>query len=1216
MINPGKFIYRGLSLLAMAFVVATSASAQHYWFKSVGLSDGLASSQVNHICKDKQGFLWFGTSAGLDRFDGVSIRHFESTQATSNSLPDSYIRNVQEAGNGLLWLRTNGGYVVLDPVTQTFDQSISQHLTMLGSNLDPEIVFFDKNKNLWIYDKGNAVYYYKYKQELVYKLQIGDERAGVPDGNISGFCNTTEGVLAVYTNGRVVCINGEQSRVLWTNDVIARNTTIEDEYSVFCDKEGNICVYGETHSYFYDKAQARWYTSLAQLVQEWGGGASITNELVSGISMDSKGDVWVCTDRSGMVVLRPSEHRVLAHLKAGGDRSLASNNTETVYIDDTDMVWIGTSRSGVSYYAPNIYMFDVAHIGDVYGIAEDKQGALWFATHGDGLVYRNIKDGSSVSYTTADGLNDNMLSCVLSASDGTIWAGSSRFGLNRLNGKGVTVINSISGSEKGLLDNNIQALAEDRFGNIWIGTRKGGLQCLNAKNGTFSNFNTKNQKLTSNNVTTICCKGNQLVAGTMNGIMVLNLSNNKTMTYNGTHSGDKHFTSNAITQVFIDSRGLIWVGTRDGLNVLDTSADHLFVFDKENGLPSNVICGIAEDKNHELWVTTSKGVCRIAIQDGSNSESRYSYNFYRYVESDGLQGVEFNMGAILGTRSGRIFMGGQNGINWIRNHEYKARKRTPNVILGRLFIDGQPIGVGLNYNGNVILPKMLNCLDKIVLRSSDKNIMITLGLDDYNHAEQPRYLYQVDGINDSWLPVTGDGYTLNLAYLGRGTYTLRVKAMLDGGKTVSEEHSIVIVVEGPWYTRWWFFLIVGLVLAAIAYAVYRIWPMVVDYYRRRQYEIKQLQKRQEEIDVVSQELRTQVVGMIPQLGLLMMDAKDAEVKEKLSGLQHSARQMLVSLNQLKDNQFMMVSDEGEAVSTTEIEDEDILIGDDGPVNETSNDAEFLVSDEGIISASGSFSSMSSSLRYHIFVVEPDADMLEFVSDCLKSTYTIHSFTSAEACWEAISEIRPSLIMCAENMPDLTGSELCERIKNERSYERIPFILTTDGVLTQSDIVFKHITLMADDYIPSPYNLQSVIVRINTILGLSVVKDNTMDDTLRGSIAMTNAVQAQLKFVFDQYILQNISRKDLNFEDLCQSLNISRTLFFRKVEKITGVSPTDYIRKVRLAEAAKLLESGYVSAAEAAQELGFGNLATFSRFFQTEFGVLPSQYAEGERKPKE
>lgn len=116
--------------------------------------------------------------------------------------------------------------------------------------------------------------------------------------------------------------------------------------------------------------------------------------------------------------------------------------------------------------------------------------------------------------------------------------------------------------------------------------------------------------------------------------------------------------------------------------------------------------------------------------------------------------------------------------------------------------------------------------------------------------------------------------------------------------------------------------------------------------------------------------------------------------------------------------------------------------------------------------------------------------------------------------------------------------------------------------------------------------------------------------------MTNAVQAQLKFVFDQYILQNISRKDLNFEDLCQSLNISRTLFFRKVEKITGVSPTDYIRKVRLAEAAKLLESGYVSAAEAAQELGFGNLATFSRFFQTEFGVLPSQYAEGERKPKE
>lgn len=1190
-----------------------SVHAQNYWFKYVGIENGLAASQVNHICKDKQGFVWFGTSAGLDRFDGVSIKHFQSNSASVNSLPDSYIRNVQEAYDGLLWLRTNGGYVILDPVTQSFDQSVSQHLSMIAANLDPEIVFFDKNKNLWIYDKGNAVYYYKYKQQLVYTLPIGDEKSGLKEGNISGFCNTTDGVLAVYTNGRVVCINGEQQRVLWSNDVIANNTTQEDEYSVFADLEGGICVYGETSSYFYDKKQSKWYTSLSQLVKEWDGECNLTNELVTGISMTSRGDVWVCTDRAGMVVLRPSERRVLAHLVAGADRSIASNNLETVHIDDTDLVWIGSSHSGVSYYAPNLYMFEVAHVGDVYGMSDDGKGGMWFATHGNGLVYRNIHTGNTLSYTTANGLNDNMLSCVLSANDGTVWAGSNRFGLNRLTGNGTQTIRSTGGG-KGLLDDNVQTLEQDKFGNIWIGTRKGGLQCLNPKTGSFSNFNVSNKKLLSDNVTSLSCRGGQLVAGTMNGIMVLNLSSNKATTYNGTLNGDKHFASNAITQVFLDSRGLIWVGSRDGLNVLDLTTDQLSEFDMTNGLPSNVICGIAEDQKHEIWITTTKGVCRIAVQDGSESTSRYTYNFYRFEMSDGLQGIEFNMGAILAAKSGRIFMGGQNGINWIRNIESKPRKRTLHVILSRLEIDGQPIEVGQNYNGRVILPKMLNQLDELVLRSSDKNLQITLGVDDYNHAEHPRYVYQVEGAKDVWLPVTGDGHTLSLAYLNRGVYTLRVKATLDNGQTLSEEHVIKLVVIGPWYSTWWFIALIVILLAVVVWGLYKLYNNFITFYRRRKREVSLLQKKQDEMDVIAKDLRSNVVSMIPQLGLLMLNQQTPEQKEMLNGLQHSARQMLASLNQLKDNQSVLVGDEGvdRGIQLGGADAGEVLIGDDGPVGEAAVEEEFLVSDEGIISVNG-VATLAATLRYNVFMVEPDADMLEFVSDCLKSTYTIHTFTSAEECWNAMSEIRPSIIVCAENLADMSGSMLCERVKNERSYERIPFILTTDGVLSQSELVFKHITLMADDYIPSPYNLQSLIVRINLLLGEKNEGETTVDDTLRGAIAMNNAVNSQLKYTIDQYIHENISRKDLNFEELCQVLNVTRTLLFRKVERVTGCSPIDYIRNVRLSEATHLLESGFVTPAEVADELGFGNLATFSRFFQAKYGVLPSQYAEGERK---
>ncbi len=1199
----------------MCMLYFTNGFAQNYWFKNVGLAEGLSSSKVNSICKDRYGFVWFGSSAGLNRYDGVSIRQFVASNQV-NSLPDSYIESVQESYDGLIWIKTNGGYVVLDPVTLNFDQSVSQHLAMIAANLDPEVIYFDKRKNVWIFDKNQAVYYYKYKQQLVYALNFGDEKSGLPEGDISDFCDTSEGVLVVYRNGRVACINGEQQKVLWINDVIAKNTSLQDDYRIFTDKEGNIYVYGEAHSYVYDKNASHWFTSLAEMNAAWGGESSLGNELITDVCMSSKGEVWVATDRCGLLCINPTEHRVVKHINAGGDRGLISNNLETVYMDDTDLLWVGTSRSGVSYYAPNIYMFDVAHIGDVYSISEDSKGTFWLATNGNGLVYKNMKDGFTASYTTTDGLNDNMLSCVLSASDGTVWAGSNRFGLNRLNSKGITVFKSTPGNEKGLLDNNVQALAEDRFNNIWIGTRKGGLQCINAKTGAISNFNTRNQKLQNNNVTSLHCNGTQLVTGTMNGIMVLNLSSNKTTNYNGTISGDKHFTSNAVTQVYTDSRGLIWVGTRDGLNVLDVVMDELTTFDTNNGLPSNVICGITEDKDNAIWITTSRGACRIDIQKSTTNDARFAFNFYRYDVTDGLQGVEFNMGAILSTRSGRIIMGGQNGINWIRNNTSTSHKRNLQVLLSRLSIDGQPIGVGVNYNGRVILPKLLNSIEKLKLKSSDQNINILLGINDYNHAEHPRYIYQVEGLNEMWQPVSGDGNTLSLAYLPRGSYILRVKAMLDNGKTISEEHVLKIIVYGPWYTQWWALVIAVLVIALVIFAIFRLWPFVIGYYQQRQRELMNLQKRQSEMYTISQELRSNVVSMIPQLGLLMLDPKNAEQKETLIGLHHAARQMLVSLNQLKEDKFVMVNDEGiDSGSLTVTNDDDnVLIGDEGVVSdESAGKSDFLISDDGIIGSDGTLTSLVRKNEYTLFLVEPDKDMLEFVADCLKSTYNVVPFTNTMACWDAIHETRPNVVMCAENMPEMSGSELCERLKNERSFERIPYILTTDGVLSQSEVVIKKLSLIADDYIPSPYNLQSVILRINNLLGEPNTGDTVMDDTLRGAIANCNSVKAQLKSVVDQYIKENISRKDLSFEELCHVMNISRTLLFRKVESITGFSPTDYIRHTRLVEAAKLLESGYVSPAEVAQELGFANLAMFSRFFQSEYGVLPSQYADGERK---
>ena len=187
----------------------TVLRAQEYWFKNIGLAEGLSASQVNTICKDSRGFVWIGTSAGLNLFDGFYIRQFQSNYLSASSLTDNYITSIQEGYDGNLWIRTSGGYVILDPSTQRFDRSIAQRLSVIDANLNPDLIFFDHWKNVWVYVKDQALYYYKSKQQLVYTLRFGDDHQGMRKGTISDIYEVTDGVLVAYTNGLVCCVSGE-----------------------------------------------------------------------------------------------------------------------------------------------------------------------------------------------------------------------------------------------------------------------------------------------------------------------------------------------------------------------------------------------------------------------------------------------------------------------------------------------------------------------------------------------------------------------------------------------------------------------------------------------------------------------------------------------------------------------------------------------------------------------------------------------------------------------------------------------------------------------------------------------------------------------------------------------------------------------------------------------------------------------------------------------
>ena len=169
-------------LFLFAFLLPLSVAAT-YIFKTLDSSDGLASSQINCILKDNKGYMWFGTPAGLFRYDGYTFRNFQSNSQDGSSLPDSYIKGVQEAIDGSLWVETANGICIYHSQTETFERDMHQVYAKLGISDHPTLTFIDSYKNYWFYIPSKGIVAINMQQQLTYEFGYTDDVQGIPEGS-------------------------------------------------------------------------------------------------------------------------------------------------------------------------------------------------------------------------------------------------------------------------------------------------------------------------------------------------------------------------------------------------------------------------------------------------------------------------------------------------------------------------------------------------------------------------------------------------------------------------------------------------------------------------------------------------------------------------------------------------------------------------------------------------------------------------------------------------------------------------------------------------------------------------------------------------------------------------------------------------------------------------------------------------------------------------
>ncbi|HEY6798318.1 MAG TPA: two-component regulator propeller domain-containing protein [Kineosporiaceae bacterium] len=806
-------------------------------FSALSGEDGLASAQVFGVARDHQGFLWFATGDGLNRYDGYAMRTFRSQRNDPNSLDDNSLVGVLAARDGALWLETSGaGAERFDPVTETFTHyrhDPTNPGSLSGDVLHRFAICEDSRGTIWI-------------------------------GTIGAGLNRLDPKTGTFTHYR--------------SDPRKTDTLSSDQVGpVYADREGNVWVgTADAGLNRFDPSNGR----VTRYLPNPGDPNALPDKNVEAIFEDRAGTLWVGT-RNGFGVLDRQTGRFQRYTIAGPPDAAASLNADVTFFEDSSgMLWIGTEGAGVLRYDRPLGRLVQYQKNDadphslrnnfVVSLAEDPSGTLWMGTLGGGPNMLRTRPPKFAVYrhdaTTPNSVADNFILSIFEDSTGTVWIGNDRTlnrwdrrsntwrvyrndpadptsisngsvtatqedpdgtlwfgtylgGLNRFDPRTgrFTAYRSDANNPASLSDDIVRALYRDSAGVLWVGGWHNGLNRFDRSTGRFQRYQTNPDKagtLSGNSITDILEDGAKRlwVATEDGGLDLLDRATGTFTAYRNDPKNLKSLPDNSVRVLHEDRSGRLWVGTVAGLCVLDPQKGLCQeVYTHQDGLPNDTIEGILEDKRGDLWISTNNGLSRFDPATRS---------FRNYDVVDGLQSNEFHVFTAFcaGTRTGDLYFGGVNGFNVFDPRQVSDNPFVPPVVLTDFRLSGTSVPVG---HGSALRRSLLYT-DQLTLPQNRISVAFDFAALSYVAPVKNHYRYKLEGFDRSWHAVGSTQRTATYTNLDAGSYVLRVQGSNEDGVWNETGTSIRIVVTPPWWATWWFRLLALLVVLAGLFGLHRL----------------------------------------------------------------------------------------------------------------------------------------------------------------------------------------------------------------------------------------------------------------------------------------------------------------------------------------------------------------------------------------------------------
>ncbi|MCC8170938.1 MAG: response regulator [Parabacteroides sp.] len=745
-----------------------------FFFSCVGVENGLSQNSVLKISQDIDGFLWFGTRNGLNRYDGNEFVVYRHIPGDTTTLSNNYINSLAPDKKGNLWIATSNGFNHMETATGKIRRYYP------GT----------RNRGINALCVGASGQVYASVMDELYVYCAGTDRferisGGVFPTLIRCLAEHPDGSLYIGTAAGLYRYNPSSGKTKRLYEEIASVQTL------LADRQG-VCWLSTDERDVYacagDTVSPERVTNRLPLFD--------TNVLRSLIEYNDS-TLLVGTSSGLCFIDRRTRRFVPCPMQPEKAGALSHCSVYDLFRDSDGTLWVGTYAGGANYCSPYTREFTFIAPKEYTGVIgkgeEDRNGALWFATEGAGLLRLDPNTGEQTVYPlTADyrtNLYGNIIKSLCIRGDSIFCATN----------KGAVYLFSIRNERYRLLYdfkyNDIYTLYADSCGRLWIPTYTASDLVLADGRQTTSLFPVADSVRAFRYVRHITeIRPDVFLFGTTEGVYLYDMPARKVDTVCGMEGG--------VAGIVRDAGGSVWIAGRKGrVCRFDNRMRLTDTFNAAFETDAGTVLAVVVDAAGTLWLQTASALLKLDKHSRRFVTVRFAPEFMQ----------EFTPDAVTRSGSGKLYLAGHKGLVSFNPLTFRRNPVPPRVHLISLDVNNRRVRLG---DETAILHEELHRTRHITLKWNQTNIVVRYAALDFVSPAQSRYACMLEGLDASWREAGSqrEAYFSNLA---PGRYEFRVKASDTGGMWASEIAALRITVLPPLWRTWWAYLLYLLVTGAV-----------------------------------------------------------------------------------------------------------------------------------------------------------------------------------------------------------------------------------------------------------------------------------------------------------------------------------------------------------------------------------------------------------------